>query len=183
MPACMHHVVSAPPIAPLRGRIARLEAAGIVVGLGGSGLMAALGLGDRVGDWDLTTDAAYEQVVDALAGETLEASGSDALHADRKLGLDGRTIEVIVGFAFHAPAGVVRIPTRVSARPDGIPLGSPEAWAVAYHLLGRTAKSEALLDHLARQGADPAVLEALLAQPLPPGLAGRLVALPTSRTT
>ena len=183
LPPCLAHLASAPPFAPLGERIARLERAGLTVALGGSGLLAALRLADRVRDWDLTTDASPERVRAALAGDALVAFGGDALHADRKLALEDGTLEIILGFAFHTPAGVVRIPTRVSERRDGVPLGSPEGWAVAYHLLGRPAKAEALFAHLGRRGADPAARALLLAQPLAPELAARLAALPTSRVT
>jgi len=179
----MHHVKSSPPLSLLRSYVERLEAGGVTVALAGSGLLAALGLADTVRDWDLTTDDPYERVVDALAGEHHVLHGSDDLHADRKLALAGGTVELILGFAFHAERGVVRIPTLVSARVEGIPLASPEGWAIAYHLLGRMEKSAALFDHLARHGADPAAVTRLLEEPLPPSLATRLAALPTSRTT
>jgi hypothetical protein len=176
-------VRSCPPPAPLRGTLARLEAAGLVAALGGSGLLAALGLAEHVRDWDLTTDEPWERVVEALAGEPLVAHGPDHLHADRKLALADGAVEVIVGFAFHTPGGLVRVPTVVAERRGGIPLGSPEGWAVAYHLLGRPEKRDALLGHLALHGADAGVLVRLLDQPLPSGLAARLAALPTSRDT
>lgn len=179
----MHHVKSSPPLALLRGYVERLERGGLTVALAGSGLLAALGLTDTVHDWDLTSDDPLERVVAALAGEPFVAHGSDGLHADRKLVLAGGAVELILGFAFQTPGGVVRIPAIVSARVDGIPLGSPEGWAVAYHLLGRTGKSDALFDHLARHGADGARVARLLGEPLPTSLAARLAALPTSSDT
>jgi hypothetical protein len=183
LPACLRHLVSAPPFELLRSTIERLEHAGITVAVGGSGLLAALGLTDRVRDWDLTTDASREEVAAALAGEPLTLSGNDALHADQKLALSDGAVEIILGFAFFTETGVVRIPTLVSARPDGLPLGSPEGWAVAYHLLGRGEKSERLLIYLEAHGAQAEARARLLAEPLPPQIAARLAALPTSRIT
>jgi len=179
----MHHLKSSPPVALLRGYVGRLESAGLTVALAGSGLLAALGLTDTVHDWDLTTDDPYDQVVAALAGESFIAHGGDDLHADRKLTLAGGAVELILGFAFHVPGGVVRIPTLVSARVDGIPLASAEGWAIAYHLLGRAGKADALFGHLARHGADRATVARLLGEPLPGPLAARLAALPTSSDT
>jgi hypothetical protein len=179
----IHHLKSSPPLALLRDYVERLERGGLTVALGGSGLLAALGLGDTVRDWDLTCDAPLDRVVAALDGEPFVHHGSDELHADQKLALADDTVEVILGFAFHVGGAVVRIPTIVSARVEGIPLASPEAWAVAYALLDRPPKSDALFDHLARHGADAGVVAQLLAEPLPPHLAARLAALPTSRTT
>ena len=172
-----------PPFHLLRSAIARLERAGVEVALGGSGLLAALLLADRVRDWDLTTDAPEAAVIEALAGDPHVRSGNDTLHADHKLAYADGALEIILGFAFFTPAGVVRIPTIVSERRDGIPLGSLEAWGVAYHLLGREAKAGLALDHLARTGVRPEARDRLLAQPLSPDLAARLRALPTSSTT
>jgi hypothetical protein len=179
----MYHVKSFPPLEPLRDVVARLESAGIVCALGGSGLLAGLGLAERVRDWDVTTDAPMPEVREALAGLPLVHHGNDHLHADEKLQLAGGAVEVIVGFAFYVKGGIVRIPTVVAARREGIPCGSPEAWAVAYALLERAEKSAALLAHLARAGAREELIASLRAQPLPPALDRALAALPTSRTT
>jgi len=167
-----------PPLEPLRDAVARLEARGLACALGGSGLLAALRLADAVRDWDLTTDAPIEAVRDALAGVASTWKGSDEVHADQKLMLAGGLVEVIVGFAFHVGGRVVRIPTVVAGRRGGVPIGSVEAWAAAYALLGREAKSERLFARLEERGADPAVLDRLLAEPLPDSLARRLSALP-----
>jgi len=174
---------SAPDRRALVTLVERLEGAGLVCALGGSGLLAACGLADQVRDWDLTTDAPIERVKATVAGEQFQYKGPDDLHADRKLMFADGEVELILQFAFQAPCGVVRIPTWVSDRRDGIPLGSPEAWAVAYHLLKREAKSEALLGYLETRGADAGAITRLLEEPLPAGLASRLATLPTSRTT
>ena len=91
----------------------------------------------------------------------------------------------MIRFAFSTPLGVVRIPTRVSGLWRGVPIASPEGWAVAYWLLGtldreptRTAKAERLLGYLMRVAATREHLTELLAQPLPESLALRLAALP-----
>ena len=58
----------------------------------------------------------------------------------------------------------------MSARVEGIPLASPEGWAIAYHLLGR-------------HGADRARVARLLGELLPTSLAARLAAMLTSSIT
>jgi hypothetical protein len=174
----MFHMKSAPPPGPLLKTVSILETAGLVVALGGSGLLGALGLADEAHDWDLTTDATSEEVAARLAGIELERLGASGVHADHKIRLAGGTVEIICGFAIRAGEHVVRIPTVVSARAEGVPLGSPEAWAVAYALLGREGKSETLMRWLAARGADAGVVARLLAEPLPEALAARLAALP-----
>lgn len=172
--------VVTPPEGPLRELVARLEGRGFVVALGGSALLAALGLVGEVGDWDLTVDAEPERVREALAGDGWAFKGGDALHADHKFSHAAFRIEVICRFAFHVPGGVVRVPLAVSRRWRGLPVASPEAWAAAYALLAdgeaserRRARSELLFAWLAGGRADPAVVAALLAQPLPDALRGR----------
>lgn len=166
--------VTAPHPEAAAALILSLERCGVRCALGGSGLLAALGLADRMNDWDVTTDAPFATVVAALDGRAFTHKGADALHADEKLMLPDLGIEIIRGFAFHAPGGVVRLPTFVTARWHGLPVGSAECWAVAYDLLERDAKRDLLLGWLDRTGADAARLDALLAQPLPAATAERL---------
>ena len=172
-------MLTTPPLEPLRSLVARLEAEGIRCALGGSGLLAALDLTQTAHDWDLTADASLEQLVPLAGGWPFETAGSSGVHADAKLMFPAHSIEVIARFAFHGPRGVIRIPTVVAGRWRGVPLGSPEAWLAAYHLLERPAKRDLLLDHLRARGHDGTVVERLLAEPLPPELAGMLVSLRT----
>jgi hypothetical protein len=177
----MFHLKSSPPAGPLLEAVRRLESAGLVTALGGSGLLAALGLGTEAHDWDLTTDASPDEVAAVFVGTELERVGSSGIHADHKIRLAGGAVEIICGFAIRSGAGVVRIPTIVSACLEEVPLGSPEAWAVAYALLGRAEKSERLLRWLAARGADAGVVSRLLAEPLPTELAARLKATAAAR--
>ena len=169
--------LSTPPFEPLLEVVARIEAEGIGCALGGSGLLAALGLARTVRDWDLTAEAPLERLLPIARGWRHETAGSSGVHADAKLMFPDRAIEVISRFAFHAPGGVVRIPTVVTGRWCGVPLGSPEAWAVAYHLLGRPAKRDLLLGHLRASGHDPTLIANLLRQPLPEEIARELATL------
>jgi len=170
-------MLTTPPLEALLVLVARLEAEGIRCALGGSGLLAALGLSETAHDWDLTVDAPLEQLVPLAGGWPFETAGSSGVHADAKLMFPRHSIEVIARFAFHGPRGVIRIPTVVTGRWRGVPLGSPEAWLAAYHLLERTAKRDLLLGHLRTRGHDAGVIETLLAEPLPGELAGMLTSL------
>ncbi len=163
-----------PPPATLRDVLGRLEAAGFPAALGGSGLLAALGLADAVRDWDVTVDAPARRVWGVLRELDPVYVGSSGVHADEKLMLPDGSLECICRFAFALPGGRVILPTRVSSCVDGIPLASPEVWAVAYTLLGRDAKAASLLEHLARTGADPEVVQRLFREPLPPDIAQAL---------
>ena len=176
----MFHLKSSPPRPPLLDVVRRLEDGGLVVALGGSGLLGALGLATEARDWDLTTDAAEPDVAARLAGLEIERFGPSGLHADHKLRVAGGAVEVICRFAIRSGGNVVHIPTVVRARVEGIPIGSPEAWAAAYALLGRAEKSERLLAWLAANGADAGVIARLLAEPLPAALSAALTALPRS---
>jgi len=176
-----------PPIEPLRRITDRLDAAGIEWGVGASGLLASLGLVDRVNDWDVQVEAEPD-VVRALFSElSYEFHGHGGCHADWKLAFADARTEVIPRFAFFAPAGIVHIRLSVSRHWRGLPIASPEGWACAYWLMGefdepalrarRAARAESLFAHLERAGADPARTAAMLAEPLPEPLAIRLHAL------
>jgi hypothetical protein len=174
------HRVETPPLENLRRVLERLASAQIPHALGGSALLASLGLAARVHDWDVTADADIDALVGLLrdfAGERFDSSG---VHADHKLTLFGGEVEVIARFALRSDAGVFRVPLRVSGAWRGQPIASPEAWAVAYALMGRDAKAETLFAHLDRNGARADVVEAILAQPLPESIARRLESLPVT---
>ncbi len=181
-------MIAHPPLEPLLGALAKLEAAGIPHALGASGLCAALGLVECVNDWDVTCEADLPALEALFAEAPHTSSGNSGCHADHKLGLEGGGIELIARFAFFTPGGIVRIPTRVSGRWRGVPVGSPEAWAVAYALMGelepgpkqaqRAHRGELLFSHLASHGAEAEAVRLLLAEPLPAPLAARLAALP-----
>jgi hypothetical protein len=181
----MNRDVTSPPFPALREVVATLESAGIECALGGSGLLASLGLETVVRDWDLTTDQPLEVVRAALTRYAPEHMGPNGVHADDKLMILEHSIECIVRFAFHSEGRVVRIPTLVRARWSGVPIGSAEAWAVAYALMGREEKSRRLFDHLEHVGADGEAVRRLFAEPLPDALRKLLSALPIapSRTT
>jgi hypothetical protein len=172
-----------PAIDPLRDVLARLDRAGVVCALGGSGLLLALGLTDTVHDWDVTTDAAVDDVAAALAGEPHERFGNSGIHADHKLVLRGGEIEIICRFALRSEAGVCRVPTRVLSAWRGVPVGSPVAWAVAYALMGRDAKAELLWGHLGRAGITRDERQALEGQPLPEALRRRMRSCPEPTRT
>jgi hypothetical protein len=176
-------VVETPPFDNLWLVLDRLDAARIPHAVGGSALLASLGLVSRVRDWDITADADIDALVSVLAEFAGERFDSSGVHADHKLTLFGGEVEVIARFALRSDAGVFRVPLRETAAWHGMPVASPEAWAVAYALMGRDAKAEMLFAHLARHGANAEVLEAILAQPVPAALARRLEALPVADTT
>ena len=173
-----------PPLAPLERLLERLRAHGLAHALGGSGLLAALGLVDRVRDWDVTVAASIESLEAACAGLDYARFGSDGCHADHKLTFERESVELIADFAFAVDGGVVKIPTVVTGQWRGLPLGSPTAWATAYALMGeledsarRRERAEMLFEWLRDQPPERDVIEALLAQPLPESLAARLRAL------
>ena len=114
------------------------------------------------------------RLLQALGRRSVRRHGPDGVHADEKLVLPRLRLEIIRGLAFVTGGRTIRVATHVSRRWRGLPVGSPEGWAVAYALLGREAKSERLLGWLERRGADAARVDELLAEPLPAGLAGRL---------
>jgi hypothetical protein len=167
-----------PPLEPLQDVVVALGAAGVPCALGGSGLLAALGLKTQVHDWDVTTDAPLDTVRAVLARFEPEHVGPNGIHADDKLVLPAQSTECIVRFSLRSEVGIVRLPTRVCGWWNGVPLGSPETWLVAYALMNRPEKSRRLLAYLQSSGTDSEALEAMLAQPLPAELALTLSGLP-----
>jgi hypothetical protein len=159
-----------PPLEILTSLVAALERSGVRCVLGGSGLLAALGLADAVADWDLTTDAALDQVLDATRDLPRELMGPNGIHADQKVRLEAGRVELIVRFAIVSDGGTVRLPSLVHGAWRGVPVGSPEVWAAAYRLMGRPAKWKLLRDWLREHGADRGIVARLIEEPLPADL-------------
>ena len=170
-----------PPLGPLEEVHRRLDRAGIEHALGASALLHSLGLEDHVGDWDINTEAGHDVLGPLFADLDAVKFGSSGIHADSKIQLFGANVEVIVRMAIIAEGKVVRIPTLPRGEWRGVPVGSPEAWAVSYALLGRAEKSERLFAWLAQHGARGEDVARMLEEPLPPALAAKLEALPKSR--
>lgn len=142
-----------PPLSVVAAVIAELRAHGAVAAVGGSGLLAALGLVDSVRDWDVTTDAATRTVAEALAAvagaEFTAAAVGEAGYATRARFLvhgEDHDVDVLVGFALVDHDQVVPLPTRVVRTWRGLPVGDPVVWLRAYRLLGRHQQAD-LLQH------------------------------------
>jgi hypothetical protein len=171
-----------PPLEPLLEVHRRLAQAGIAHALGASALLHAHGLDDHVGDWDINTDADHD-VLDPLFEDLAPVHfGSSGIHADSKLQLYGDTVELIVRMAIVVEGRVVRVPALPRSEWHGVPVGSPEAWAVSYALLGRQEKSDRLFRMLEVKGAHHSDVTRMLEEPLPAALAARLAHLPLRDT-
>ena len=142
-----------PPLQVVQALFADLAALGRVV-LGGSALLYALGLSDRVRDWDLVTDVPAEQVAQVLAARGLPAerrSGDSPQFATAALfqvGAGDHDIDVMVDFAVPAAAETVVIPPRSWRSWNQMMLADPQDWELAYRLMGRVEKAELLHDWL-----------------------------------
>ena len=127
-----------------------LGAAGIGSVLGGSALLASLGLVDTVNDWDLATDAPADDVRDVLVRLGLPAApdpgdaGGFATRAMHRLERDGERVDLLVGFAVRTVDGVVDIPATPGGTWRGLTMARPEDWAIAYRAMGRTERAELL---------------------------------------
>ena len=180
--------VQLPPLAPLRSLAARLDTAGIAWAVGGSGLLASLGLVSEVNDWDVQVEADPEKLQWLFASVPHSFHGHGGCHADWKLAFEAERTELIPRFAFYAPESIVTVPLRVSGHWRGLPIASPEGWACAYWLMGqydaptlrvrRTERAELLFAWLTEHGANATRVEELLSEPLPRPLAARLAGLP-----
>jgi hypothetical protein len=171
-----------PDIAPLLAVTQALTAAGIESALGGSGLLHSLGLIAEVRDWDLTTEASLEQVQRALAAFPLDfpehAGGRYATGYRIAICAGGVDIDLMGTFAVRTAAGVCHLPTLTCGMWQGVPVGSPEVWAVAYRLMERHPKADLLSEYLRARGARADAVRRLLAEPLPPGLRAEVAGWP-----
>jgi hypothetical protein len=138
--------------------VGALQQHAIVSAIGGSGLLAGLGLTDAVRDWDLTTDAEPEAVAGALTSASLnhvQVTAGDGDYATRaRFSVEGgdHEVDLLVGFAFRSAGSTIPLPTRVTQHWRGLPLGDPIVWAHAYQLMGRSERAATLQAWLAESG-------------------------------
>ncbi|MGE5673726.1 MAG: hypothetical protein ACM3XM_07540 [Mycobacterium leprae] len=160
-----------PALSPLLTVADALRRAGIPFALGGSGLLHSLGLVSEVHDWDLTTDSPLPVVAAALGDLpwVRAAHGEQRYATDYRLAIAvaGVSIDLMGSFAIRTEAGVCHLPTIPVSTWEGVPVGSPEVWAVAYRLMGRSPKADLLSAYLRQRGADRQVVARLLQEPLP----------------
>ncbi len=142
--------VVTPPLSAVVAVLDALQARGAVAAVGGSGLLAALGLIGRVRDWDVTTDAPTQTVQAALSATGLPVvvasagQGGYATRARFAVRGVGHDVDVLVGFALRDHGHVVPLPTRVTRIWRGLPIADPEVWLQAYRLLGRQDRAALL---------------------------------------
>jgi hypothetical protein len=123
---------------------------GIVGAIGGSGLLAGLGLTQVVRDWDITTDDAPSSVEQALVdiGYPYRCGtvgvGTFASAALYIVDAETHEVDVIVRFAVRIEGRKVELPTRVTGTWRSLPLADPTGWEQAYRVMGETAKADLL---------------------------------------
>jgi hypothetical protein len=143
-------VVEVPDTSVVRLVLRKLEEGNLGAAIGGSGLLAALGLTDVVHDWDITTDGPISAVEDALkstgAPYRQTPSGIGIYASDGLYVVDGgdHDIDVIVGFAVRVGNRKIELPTRISETWQGLPLADPTVWEQAYRLIGEHSKADLL---------------------------------------
>lgn len=139
-----------PPLTTVVRIIDALRERRAPVALGGSAVLASLGLVDRVRDWDLVCEAEPDDVagvLDALhVAYATPSSGGRPFATRARFVVDAgdHEIDVLVGFAAWRGEEIVRFPAEPRSIWLGLPIADPDVWAVAYRLIGRPERAEAL---------------------------------------
>ena len=143
--------MSIPSLKALKEISDLLTQAGIKHALGGTGLLYSYGLIGEVKDWDITLDAPFEQVCEAIRNFKWERVGQkEPFYSDYllKINLEGTHIELIGRFKIRNGQEDFEVPVVVSQVWNGIPIADPEAWFQAYTLMGRKNRADLLADFL-----------------------------------
>ncbi|CAG7639082.1 hypothetical protein ACFQI7_08455 [Paenibacillus allorhizosphaerae] len=160
-----------PDIKNLAVVIEKLEQFHLEYSLGGSGLLHSLGLTGIVRDWDIMTEAPKDRVLEALQNFEVKEiiSGDYPFASEYKLLIhdDDPQLEITGRFSIYTRKGLCRIPSLPVSRWNGIHVGSPEAWYVAYALMNRKEKAKLLLSYLKKVGSHQAIINILMNEPLP----------------
>jgi hypothetical protein len=141
-------VAEVPNTSVVRLVLRKLAESGLGAAIGGSGLLAALGLTDVVHDWDVTTGGPTSLVEGALdsAGVPYRRApaGIGVYASDGLYVVDGgdHKVDVIVGFAARVRDRKIELPTRVSTIWRGLPIADPSVWEQAYRLIGEGSRAD-----------------------------------------
>lgn len=142
-----------PPLEPVRSIVAAFGAKGVTVAVGGSAVLAALGLVDTVRDWDITVEGdpdAVGRILDSLGLTVADRTEHVPPFAtERRLVVDAgdHEIDVLVRFALLDGPLNWRVPVRVFSTWRGLPIAHPADWERAYRLMGRADRADALAQH------------------------------------
>lgn len=120
--------------------------------LGGSGLLAHLGMDIEINDWDLTTTASIDDVNLALASYQKDKKAPIGLFCSDYLlnvRLESIDVDVIGRFALRSGNDVISIDTIIVDYWDTVPVCCPRQWLNAYQILGDHRKVEFLTQYLA----------------------------------
>jgi hypothetical protein len=166
-----------PPWPALRSLALALDGAHLEWRLGGSALLAAIGLTEEIGDLDVTVPAdALEDVrrvcepwlVEVVVGDAPEPWCSDWLV---RLRIGDTEVDVIGGLCVRTTAGPVPVPQDLGGHLDidgvPVPLADPAVWWWVYRAY-RPAKADRLAEVV-----DPARRDAIEQRLGPPQRAGR----------
>lgn len=141
--------------------------------LGGSGLLLSLGLTDTVNDWDIMTDAPKENVLSALQQFQIEETrgGEYPFGTEYKLAIHEKDpqVEILGNFSVFSGDKLCKMPTIPVSTWQGVHVGAPEVWYVAYALMTRTSKAKLVLNYLKEQTVtvNKEVIGMLMKEPLP----------------
>ncbi|WNR45431.1 DUF402 domain-containing protein [Paenibacillus roseipurpureus] len=150
----------------------KLAECGIPYTLGGSGLLLSLGLIETVNDWDVMVETPQEDVLDALQHYEVEqlACGDFPFGTAYKLLVthpQGPQVEIIGRLSVYSDKGLCHLPSVPYSVWNGIQVGSPEVWYVAYALMNRREKAEILLAYLKEYGVHHGIIQRMMKEPLP----------------
>lgn len=138
-----------PPLSLIVEMQQKFAARGMHSVVGGSAVLASLGLVEDVQDWDLLTDAApavVQEVLEALECryERLGPAGVFRSAGLFRVSAEDHTIDIISRFTIETPEGMVHIPARAGDQWQGLVLARPQEWELAYRLMGRTQRVDLL---------------------------------------
>ncbi|WP_162893099.1 hypothetical protein [Microbacterium halotolerans] len=144
------HRIAHPPTETVAAIVAALAEHGFPVAVGGSAVLASLGLVDRVRDWDVTCEGDPDEIAQAL--DVLGLTWTAPPSAGRPFATDARyvvdagdhEIDVLVGFAAWDGDRIERFPVRTSTTWLGLPIADPDVWTNAYRLIGRPERAAVL---------------------------------------
>jgi hypothetical protein len=138
-------VITHPPTDTAVRIVAALRERGLPVAVGGSALLASLGLVDRVRDWDITCEGEPAVVTAALdrlgLAWTAPTSAGRPFARRASSSTPGITRSTC---SWASPPGTATGSSPFPGEWRGLPIADPQVWAQAYRLIGRPERAALL---------------------------------------
>lgn len=122
--------------------------------IGGTGLLYFLGLYDKVGDWDILTNAKFSKIEKCLEGlKYTKVSVKHPFYSNflYQVDLNGFEFDIMGDFKYEVEGDLVSMTSSPYMWKEEIPLANPSEWQSFYERINRESKKDSKKSELLKE--------------------------------